>query len=181
MKDLTHIIAGCKKNDRACQEKLYREFYPALFALCKNFFIDSHQALTALNNGMLRVFKHIDGYDSSKGEFFNWVYTVVRHAALTHLRDQKQSLTVEITPRHHELCGEMHPAADDGAQVVEQLDKLPPATRVVCNLFYVEGFSVKEIAHSLNMKEGTVKWHLNEGRNKLKRSVNRYIDAREKE
>lgn len=38
---------------------------------------------------MIKVFKHIDQYDASKGEFFNWSYTTVRNAALTLLRDQK--------------------------------------------------------------------------------------------
>jgi len=33
---------------------------------------------------------------------------------------------------------------------------------------YIEDYSIKEIAASLDMKDGTVKWHLNEGRNKLK-------------
>lgn len=171
MKDLSHIIKGCQKNDRACQEKLYREFYPALFVLCKNFFADPHQALTALNNGMLKVFKNIERYDASKGEFFNWVYTIVRHSALTQLRDQKSVPTIEIEPRHSEMLHETQDGDDASFNIADYLDKLPPSTRVVCNLFYIEDLSLKEITQSLGMKEGTVKWHLNEGRTKLKSLV----------
>jgi RNA polymerase sigma-70 factor (ECF subfamily) len=45
---------------------------------------------------------------------------------------------------------------------------LPAATRAVCTLFYIEGFSIKEIAAQLNISEGTIKWHLNESRNRLR-------------
>jgi RNA polymerase sigma factor (sigma-70 family) len=48
------------------------------------------------------------------------------------------------------------------------LDKLPPATRAVCTLHYLEGYAVKEIAELLKISEGTIKWHLSESRNKLK-------------
>ena len=48
------------------------------------------------------------------------------------------------------------------------LAKLPPTTRAVCSLYYMEGFSIKEMSAALDMKEGTVKWHLNESRKRLK-------------
>ena len=91
LKELELILKGCKTNDQISQEKLYRQFYPAFFALCKTFFSDNHDILTALNNGMLKVFANIHLYDSSKGIFFNWAYTVVRNAALTLLRDKQKT------------------------------------------------------------------------------------------
>jgi DNA-directed RNA polymerase specialized sigma24 family protein len=68
--NLNQILAGCRRKERQSQEKLYRQFYPVLFALCKNFFEEKHDILTAINNGMLRVFQNIDQYDPAKGEFF---------------------------------------------------------------------------------------------------------------
>ncbi len=48
------------------------------------------------------------------------------------------------------------------------LMQLPVATRRICGLFYVDGFSVKEIAEALRISEGTVKWHLSESRTRLR-------------
>ena len=73
---------------------MYRQFYPALFALCKTFFDDNQEIVTAINNGMLKVFKNIEQYDEEKGTFFNWVYTVVRNAALTEIRNKKTSVSL---------------------------------------------------------------------------------------
>ena len=169
MKELHEIIEGCKRNDRSSQEKLYRQFYPGLFALCKNFFSDNHDALTSLNNGMLNVFKNIGKYDPAKGELFNWAYTIVRNAAITHLNSMKiLQPTTELTDQiekslNHNLFKEL-----EWNNIYNYLDKLPPATRAVCTLHYFEGFAIKEISEQLGISEGTIKWHLSESRTRLK-------------
>jgi RNA polymerase sigma factor (sigma-70 family) len=168
LENITHIIEGCKKQDRFSQEELYRQFYPALFALCKTFFTDKHDILTAVNNGMLKVFTHIDQYDPAKGRFFNWVYTTVRNAALTLIRDKKNHLTFELNEQLQETRGNNPFKQLEWKDIYHYLDKLPANTRCVCSLHYLEGFSIKEIAHAIDMKEGTVKWHLNECRSRLK-------------
>lgn len=141
-----------------------------LFALCKNFFEDKHDILTAINNGMIKVFKHIDQYDASKGEFFNWTYTTVRNAALTLLRDHKtKHFGYEEINESMFFESKDNPFQELEYQDIEiYLNQLPLATRRVCSLYYLDGFSVKEIADAINISQGTVKWHLSESRSKLK-------------
>lgn len=168
MNQIQDLLNGCRNNNRHCQEKLYYKFYPALFALCKKFFAHDHEVKTALNNGMLRVFKSLDRYDESKGELFPWVYTVVRNAALTLARDRNSFFTLELNDQLTEAASYEPFSTSVWDEIFESLDKLPPATRVVCSLFYLEGFSVEEIATELHIKEGSVKWHLHESRNRLR-------------
>lgn len=168
MEELQHIIEGCKKNDRNSQEKLYRQFYPALFALCRTFFDDHQEVVTALNNGMLQVFKNIAQFDAAKGSFFNWTYTIVRNAALTLLRTKKTPPVVELVADSPEPNGTNPFAQTEWQDIYRLLGQLPPTTRAVCNLHYLQGFSIKEIARALHIKEGTVKWHLAESRSRLK-------------
>jgi RNA polymerase sigma-70 factor (ECF subfamily) len=54
------------------------------------------------------------------------------------------------------------------------LDALQEPGRAICSLFYVESFTVKEIAMQMNMQEGTVKWHLHQVRKKLKPVLEKY-------
>ncbi|MCE7065010.1 RNA polymerase sigma factor [Dyadobacter sp. CY326] len=168
--NLETILAGCRRRDRQSQEKLYRRFYPALFALCRNFFEEKHDVLTALNNGMLKVFQHIDQYDPEKGEFFNWMYTTVRNAALTLLRDRKMQAFdyVEIDEQMGFESAENPLDALNASDIQIYLAQLPVATRRICGLFYLDGFSVKEIAEALEISDGTVKWHLSESRTRLR-------------
>lgn len=168
VKNLDVILKGCINNDSNCQEKLYRHYYSVLFALCKNFFSDPHDILTALNNGILKVFRNVTQYDSSKGEFFNWMYTIVKNAALTLMRNKKKG---RLTEWHQCLddCVANCPFKQlEWKDIYYFIGKMPANTREVCSLYYLQGFSIKEIAKTIDMKEGTVKWHLNECRNRLK-------------
>jgi len=167
LEDLDEIIEGCKRKESLYQEKLYRHFYPALYTLCKTFFSNDHDVITALNNGMLRVFANIDKYDAAKGNFYSWLHAVVRNTALTYLRDLKQFRTIELT-EELENISEKSLTNLKWEELFKVLSCLPTDTRAVVVLFYVEAFSIKEISGMLQMKEGTVKWHLSEGRKKLK-------------
>jgi RNA polymerase sigma factor (sigma-70 family) len=171
---LDKLLEGCKKNDPQSQEKLYKEFYPAMFALCKCFFTDNHDILTAVNNGMLKVFRNIHQYDPAKGDFFNWAYTIVRNAALTLIRDKKNKLTFELTENNGDAVVNNPFKQLEWKDIYFYLDQLPANTRYVCSLYYLEGFSIKEISDMIEMKEGTVKWHLNECRTRLKGIFEQY-------
>ena len=60
------------------------------------------------------------------------------------------------------------------------LDTLAPATRIVCNLFYLEAFSIRDISTELHLSPGTVKWHLSETRKKLKPILQRHYHIQPK-
>jgi RNA polymerase sigma factor (sigma-70 family) len=128
---------------------------------------------------MLKVYKNIDRFREDRGAFFNWVYTIVRNTALDKLK-----LVVPIPQRAETLSG-IEPASGDNPllslesrEVFRLLDHLSPATRVVCSLFYLEGFPVKDIAERLRLSTGTVKWHLSESRKKLKEIFEKHFNSR---
>jgi RNA polymerase sigma factor (sigma-70 family) len=168
MDRLSDILDGCRRNDRKSQQAFYYQFYPALFNLCKKFFADDHDIQTALNNGMMRVFKNIGQYNSAKGDLFNWVYTIIRNSCLTILRDRKTDHILEYKDELTEAIISDPFANSDWEDIFGYLNRLPPATRAVCSLFYLEEFPVKEIAKEMNLSEGTIKWHLSESRKRLK-------------
>ena len=85
----------------------------------------------------------------------------------------------------NELVGDMQLEASvnplsnlDEEVILAFLSTLSASTRAVFNLFYIEGFLIKEISQSLEMKEGTVKWHLSESRGKIKIILNGQIKSR---
>jgi RNA polymerase sigma factor (sigma-70 family) len=173
LEDLQQLIQACAANDSLSQERLYRKFYPVLFLLCKRFFSDNHEALETLNDGMLKVFRSIDRYDPKKGAFFNWIYTIILHTAINKCKRVRHD-------DFQELKDDIPFAANNPFHTLEWkdiytcLDMLTPATRIVCNLFYLEGLSIRDISARLDLSPGTVKWHLNETRKKLKPILERH-------
>jgi RNA polymerase sigma-70 factor (ECF subfamily) len=168
------LIQQCIADDRQGQEKLYRAVYPALILLCRGFFADEHTALQVVNDGMLKVYRNIGKFDEGKGDFFNWIYTIVRNTALDRLRVNKLPALSVIDEDTDVAVFENPLQKMERMELYRMLDLLSPATRVICNLFYLEGFSIREIAASLEISAGTVKWHLSETRKKLRPAFENY-------
>src|SRR5262249_46448951 len=125
------------------------------------------------------VFEHIGSYKLEKGKFFNWVYTIVRNTALDKFRmsSAKFEDLFEFAASATDPHDGNHPIkALEEKDLYVLLDALNPATRIVCTLFYVEGFSIKEIAEQLCISGGTVKWHLSESRKKLRSVFEKHLN-----
>ena len=54
---------------------------------------------------------------------------------------------------------------------------LPPQQQIAVSLFYVEQLSVREIATSMKLSEGAVKYHLHAGRGALRTWLETGIEA----
>jgi RNA polymerase sigma factor (sigma-70 family) len=177
--ELQQLIRGCVRNDRASQEKLYKQFYMPLFSLCRRFFINDHEAMESVNDGMLKVFEKIGRYREDNGRFFNWVYTIVRNTAVDNFRSKVPIPSMDLVYSEDTLS-DRDVGADPGAGMERRelsllFDRLSPAPRGICNLFYVEGYTIREIAEQLGISSGTVKWHLSESRKKLKPILEKYF------
>jgi RNA polymerase sigma factor (sigma-70 family) len=171
LEDLQEIIAGCVLNDRKSQEKLYKQFYITLYCLCRRFFPNEHEAVESVNDGMMKVFERIGTFHPDRGKFFNWVYTIVRHTALDKLRASvaRTTYTDVIDAELIQIDLINNPIRSmESKDLYLLLDRLTPATRVIFDLFYIEGYAIKDIADELTISAGTVKWHLSDGRRKLK-------------
>lgn len=131
---------------------------------------------------MLKVFERIGSYQAEKGKFFNWVYTIVRNTALDKFRSSA-SASAALRSESYDTA-EAIPETDvsnnplislEGKDLYRLLDVLSPATRVICGLFYLEGYTIKDIAEQLAISSGTVKWHLSESRKKLRSILERHF------
>jgi RNA polymerase sigma-70 factor (ECF subfamily) len=136
--------------------------------LCRRFFADDHEAIEVLNNGMMKVFRHIGSFDTAQGSLFNWAYTIVRNAALDQLK-KKRYPSMQDVDETIMLTADATPGLQlESKEFYAMLDALQEPERAICNLFYVEGFSLKEISVQLDMPYGTVKWCLHQLRKQLK-------------
>ncbi len=164
LQELNEIIQGCLSHDRLAQEQFYRHFYPSMFCLCKKFFRDDHAVLEAVNDGMMKVFTHLPDYKKEKGALFNWVYTIVRNTALDKLKVSVKVPVGDTDEQEIEIVVGNILEHLEWKDIYHYLDHLPPATRAVFSLFYLEHYKIPLIAEKLQISAGTVKWQLSEGR-----------------
>lgn len=168
MEDWSDLVRHCRRNDRLAQEKLYQKLYPSMYSLCKKFFQDDFLALEVMNDGFVKVFQQLMKFKSGEGDFFNWVYTVIRNTALDQLRRTVKEVTSVTELREESYEPTIITDRLEWKDIYKFLDLLAPATRAVFSLFYMEDFSIAEIAEQLQISKGTVKWHLSESRRIMK-------------
>lgn len=166
------IIEGCKKGSRKDQERLYKAYYRSMVSLCLRYTRNDADAVEALNNGFLKVFKSIHRYEPAQASLYTWIRTIVvnscidlvkaRQSAGQH-KELDESTEVQIPA---EVIGKMK-----AAEILELVRRLPPATRAVFNLYVMEGYNHREIGELLQISAGTSKWHLSEARKSLQHMI----------
>ena len=168
--ELQELIHGCIRNERAAQEKMYKLFYPRMMALVRRYIDQEMQAEEVLNNGFLRAFQKVEQY-TFQGSFEGWLRKIVFHAVSDYVKQNIKYQEKIVLAEKDQLIHKDHADRLYYNELLQLVQTLPGATRAVFNMYVMEGFSHKEIGKTLNISEGTSKWHLSEGRRILKDKI----------
>jgi RNA polymerase sigma factor (sigma-70 family) len=168
------LIGGCQKNDRKAQEELYKRYYQAMMVICIRYTRNGNDAVEVLNDGFLKAFTHINRYDIAKASFYTWLRRIIINTAIDFLRKRSLNLLMDELPGQQEEPFIENEAVQklSGEELLKMVRQLPVATRLIFNLYTIDGFNHREIASMMSISEGTSKWHLSEARRQLKRIIN---------
>ena len=165
------LISGCIKQERLAQKYLYQKYYGKMLGIAMRFANGRDEANDILNRGFLKVFNKIEKYEPT-GSFSGWIAKIIWRTALDYIRSQakyKKETDIETV---YDL-GVSSTALDDliAEDLYKVIQELPPATRAVFSLYVVDGYKHQEIAELLNISEGTSKWHLSDGKKRLREKL----------
>ncbi|MBB3839953.1 RNA polymerase sigma-70 factor (ECF subfamily) [Runella defluvii] len=171
LKTLPELLEGCLRNDRKCQELLYKQFYGYAMGVCMRYVPNRDEALEVVNDGFLKVFQKVQMYDADK-PFKAWLKKVMINTALDFYR---QNVKFQ---NHDDISSiENTAVASESQSAYSQLEyneligliqQLTPSYRAVFNLYVIDGYSHEEIAQKLGISEGTSKSNLARARENLR-------------
>jgi RNA polymerase sigma factor (sigma-70 family) len=170
------IIEGCKQQKSLYQEQLYKKYYSLFLKLCARYAKDMQDAEQLMQDGFLKIFHHINDY-SSKGSFEGWMRRIIVNTCLDYLKSKylknaKQTYYPEEIADNYKMSTQNMALDHMGiTEILRQIQKLPPMSRTVFNLFVFDGYSHKEISKILEMSEGTSQWHVNNARKTLQQHI----------
>lgn len=149
----------------------FRAHYPSMVRSLGLSCGDPEAAADAVQDAFTRAFtrwKRISGYDDPAA----WI----RHVALNRLRDHYRHVgrgrrVLERLGRRDETEVPAPELPPEDSGVADALARLPRQQRTAAALFYVEQLSVREVARSMRLSEGAVKYHLHAARAALRENV----------
>ena len=176
--DVMRWVQDCRTGSSRAQHKLFKHFYSKVMGVCMRYAGSTDEAADMLNEGFLKVFSNLDKYENT-GSFEAWLMRVVSNAALDYRRKYDKDVRfVDIDEIQESQLSDHHlnnaVSKISSEELVNLIQQLPPATRVVFNLFVFEGFSHVEIAQKLNISVNTSAWHVNSARSQLKTAICNY-------
>lgn len=181
--NVVEIIRRAQDGDEKAYEIIYKEHYKTAYfyalKVCKN----ESDAQDIAQEAMLDVRRYLPSL-RNPDYFRPWLYQIVAHLCSKMFRKEKHvrnngeitggmGMLIREERQDHMPESLMHFQSDKEV-LLHFIDKLPEQQRSVIVLFYLEQFSIKEIAEIMKTPEGTVKSRMATARKTLFKELQKY-------
>ena len=180
--DITEkLIQECIRGDRHSQSRLYELYAPKMFVVCLRYSKNKEEAEEIVQEGFMKVFSFLHQF-RSEGSFEGWIKKIMVNCALQRYRSKTQMhAIIDIESSEAEQISNEDILSKLGVkELLNMVQLLPPAYRMVFNLYVFEGMKHKEIAELLGIAEGTSKSNLLDARTLLQKAVNKSLQVSKK-
>jgi len=169
--DPLSVVAACRANNPKAQRALIRLYYGYVKSIALRYSSDDQDADEILNDTFLKVFRKLQQFDVNQ-PFKAWIRTIAVNTAIDYYRKHLSE------PVHQEIG--LLPVPDmkedvlsriSASEILNLVRKLSPVYRMVFTLYAIDGYSHKEIAEKLGIREGTSKSNLQDARHRLQKMI----------
>jgi len=165
------IIREVEKGNRKITLDLYHYSFNVLMSSAVRYKNHKEDQMEIVNNAFVKIVTNINSYKPGTA-YFSWIKTIVKREIIDDFRKNKKykelfKMSDSDTVQESVVEPEVYESMDSEA-AFQMLNVLPPATKLVFNLYAIEGYKSKEIVEELNISYETVKWHIKQARKKLK-------------
>ena len=159
------------------QIRLYQISYAKLFGICMRYKTNKQDADAIFNIAFLKILDNLKRLKSEVA-YFPWAKKVLINTLIDEYRKSKKRTEIEEYAENATLLsmsagmnwneGALQMEAEE---IRNMIMNLPKMSRVVFNMFAIDGFSHREIADQLNISEGTSKWHVSSARSRIQKQI----------
>ncbi len=162
------LLKGCRDLNRKAQREMVNHLSPFLYAICRRYTSNKEDAKDLMQESLILIFNNISKCTSNEEASFKaWCRRIAINTALA--KKRKKGFQMELIKNL-----EMHPATAPNIQsqlnvedILNLLRFLPENQRLVFNLAIIDGYSHKEIAEILEIKESSSRTFLTRARASL--------------
>ena len=162
------VVVRCQLGEADAFNDLVARWHPLVSRYALRVTNDADAAHDVVQDVWLRVVRGI-GRLKEPSLFRPWLFGIARRVLMDRLRAQYRALKTEVLDDDVEVPEIEHDASlDDLPRLEAELRHLPLLEREVLVLFYLQEFSLLEIAETVSVPIGTVKSRLYRARKLLR-------------
>ena len=178
----------CRQGRQDAGRELYERYVGRLLAVCLRYLGNMTEAEDAVHNVFLKAFDSIGRFVyTGEGSLGRWLGKIAVNESLQLLRQKKRLVSgLDCGPEPPDDVGDDPP---DDCEVVKippeelmrMITELPDRHRTVFNLHCLDGYSHREVARMLGIKENTSASRYKTARALLAEEVKKYLASNGKE
>jgi RNA polymerase sigma-70 factor (ECF subfamily) len=187
------LVGRSLKGDRQAFDELIRKYQRQAVAVSYRLLGNSHDALEVTQDAFLKAFSSLSTLQKPDA-FGGWLMRIVSNLSLNYRRSRKTRRQLPLddlfgpaNSQQTDAAGGSEWMADAGDPVrklesqemgqrlQEAIKQLPEKQRLAIVMFTIEEMPQKQVAETLECSVEAVKWHVFQGRKKLKELLKGYV------
>lgn len=159
------IIKSAQSGDEKAFTTLFNNYKPFVEYVLNSYLKDMDEARDLTNEVFLKVHQKLSKF-TSYDSFGGWLRTLTKNTAIDYLRHKTEDLTLDDSESgmsHQDRSEEDEQSIVNKITydyIINQTNTLPPLYRDVCQLYYKDNLTVKQISEARNIPKGTIKSYL---------------------
>lgn len=162
------IVEACTRKERWAQQQVYEAYYGAMMGTCLRYSNNDQEAFDILQEGFIKVFRHIAKYQPGTS-LFSWIKRIMVNTAIDYYRKENRRRTEDLDHAYGVSSSDPGVLSNMAQkEILDCIQTLTAAYRNVFNLYVIEGYSHREIGAILGISESTSRSNLVKARSKLR-------------
>ena len=161
------LIKECLKGTQSAFKAIYEEYQAYVYTICIRYGVSAYDVKDMMQIIFMEIFKSLKNYDNEKSQFKTWLSQITINQILM----QKRKARIDYGALEDEKINLIESDVDipieekiDEEIMYGILNQMPAKYISAFNLYIIDGYSHKEIAEKLNIKENTSRILLHRGR-----------------
>lgn len=178
------LVSGCIRKDRDAQGVLYARYASRLYTLCFRYLEDTEEARDLMHDSMIKALDNIKSFrNDSECSLYVWLRKITLNMVFDTLRQNNRFREISLELISDDDLQNVEDSDDEPAQEIPEsvfkqvISTLTPVRRAVFNMYYIDGFSHKEIAKALDITERGSTSILAKARASVRKAITDYLKA----
>lgn len=174
------IVKGCKSGKSQYQKQLYLEYGPIVQGVCHRYALNSEEEKDLFHDIFIFILTHFNDFNRSES-LKGWIYRVSVNKSIDYYRKRVRypmdSLDEEVSI--NDSTKPFLPEVLSLGKLMEFVNELPHKSRLLFNMFEVDGYSQRQISDIVGISENNVRVIIFRAKNLLQKKIREYLKKEE--